>query len=76
MFRSIKIENFRGFKDFELQQLGRINLLVGLNNSGKTSVLEAVQLLCSRTNLEPLTETMLNRGEYFWLFWSYGDKRN
>jgi AAA15 family ATPase/GTPase len=66
MFRSIKIENFRGFKDFELQQLGRINLLVGLNNSGKTSVLEAVQLLCSRTNLEPLTETMLNRGEYFW----------
>jgi AAA15 family ATPase/GTPase len=65
MFRSIKIENFRGFKHFELQQLGRINLLVGLNNSGKTSILEAVQLLCSRTNLEPLTEIMLNRGEYF-----------
>jgi AAA15 family ATPase/GTPase len=65
MFRSIKIENFRGFKDFELQQLGRINLLVGLNNSGKTSILEAVQLLCSRTNLGPLTEIMLNRGEYF-----------
>jgi AAA15 family ATPase/GTPase len=66
MFRSIKIENFRGFKHFELQQLGRINLLVGLNNSGKTSILEAVQLLCSRTNLEPLSEIMLNRGEYFW----------
>jgi AAA15 family ATPase/GTPase len=65
MFRSIKIENFRGFKHFELQQLGRINLLVGLNNSGKTSILEAVQLLCSRTNFEPLTEIMLNRGEYF-----------
>jgi AAA15 family ATPase/GTPase len=70
MFRSIKIENFRGFKHFELEQLGRINLLVGLNNSGKTSVLEAVQLLCSRTNLEPLTEIMLNRGEYF-----QGDER-
>jgi AAA15 family ATPase/GTPase len=40
MFRSIKIENFRGFKHFELQQLGRINLLVGLNNSGKTFILE------------------------------------
>ncbi len=65
MFRSIKIENFRGFKHFELQQLGRINLLVGLNNSGKTSILEAVQLLCSRTNIEPLTEIMLNRGESF-----------
>lgn len=66
MFTSIKIENFRGFKSFELQQLGRINLLVGENNSGKTSILEAVQLLCSRTNLEPLGEIMINRGEYFW----------
>ncbi|TAE59927.1 MAG: DUF2813 domain-containing protein [Nostocales cyanobacterium] len=66
MFTSIKIENFRGFKSFELQQLGRINLLVGENNSGKTSILEAVQLLCSRTNLEPLAEIMINRGEYFW----------
>jgi AAA15 family ATPase/GTPase len=38
MLKSVKIENFRGFKSFELQQLGRINLLVGENNSGKTSI--------------------------------------
>ena len=66
MLKSVKIENFRGFKSFELQQLGRINLLVGENNSGKTSILEAIQILCSRTNLEPLGEIMINRGEYFW----------
>jgi energy-coupling factor transporter ATP-binding protein EcfA2 len=30
----------------ELQELGRINILVGPNNSGKTSVLEALALLC------------------------------
>ncbi|MFM2064516.1 MAG: hypothetical protein RLZZ507_4187 [Cyanobacteriota bacterium] len=66
MFTSIKIENFRGLKSFELQQLGRINLLVGENNTGKTSILEAIQLLCSGTNLEPLAEIMINRGEYFW----------
>ncbi|MBS9392665.1 MAG: AAA family ATPase [Dolichospermum sp. LBC05a] len=66
MLKSVKIENFRGFKSFELQQLGRINLLVGENNSGKTSILEAIQLLCSGTNLEPLGEIMINRGEYFW----------
>lgn len=65
MLKSIKIENFRGFKTFELQQLGRINLLVGTNNSGKTSVLEAIQLLCSPKNFEPLYELMYNRGEYF-----------
>ena len=65
MLKSIKIENFRGFKSFELQQLGRINLLVGENNSGKTSILEAIQILCSRTDLDPLAEIITNRGEDF-----------
>jgi predicted ATP-dependent endonuclease of OLD family len=40
-------------------------LLVGENNSGKTSVLEAIQLLSTRSNLEPLSQTMFNRGEVF-----------
>ncbi len=64
MFKSVKIENFRSFQSFELQQLGRVNLLVGENNSGKTSILEAIQLLCSRNNLDPLRESINNRGEY------------
>ena len=66
MLKSVKIENFRGFKSFELQQLGRINLLVGENNSGKTSILEAIQLFCSQCNLEILRETMNNRSEYLY----------
>jgi hypothetical protein len=49
---------------FELQQLGKLNLLVGTNNSGKTSILEAVQLLTSQSNLESLREVMIGRGEY------------
>jgi AAA15 family ATPase/GTPase len=66
MLKSVKIENFRGLKSFELQQLGRINLLVGENNSGKTSILEAIQLFCSQCNLEILRETMNNRSEYLY----------
>ena len=66
MLREIKINNFRSFKSFELRNLGRLNLLVGTNNSGKTSVLEAIQLLCSRNNLEPLRDSMVSRGEYSW----------
>ncbi|MGB8703228.1 MAG: AAA family ATPase, partial [Thermosynechococcaceae cyanobacterium] len=66
MLKSLKIENFRCFQSFELQQLGRVNLLVGTNNSGKTSILEAIHLLCSRNNLEPLAESIDRRGEYFW----------
>ena len=65
MLKSLKIENFRGFESFELNQLGRVNLLVGENNSGKTSVLEAVQFLASRTNLDSLSQIMTERGETF-----------
>ncbi len=64
MLRSLKIENFRCFQMFELQQLGRLNLLVGTNNSGKTSVLEAVQLFNSQFNLESLQNIAIGRGEY------------
>ncbi|MEA5419384.1 AAA family ATPase [Spirulina sp. CCNP1310] len=64
MLKSLKIENFRCLPKFELQQLGRLNLLVGTNNSGKTSILEAVQLLNAQSNLESLREVMIGRGEY------------
>jgi AAA15 family ATPase/GTPase len=63
MLKSLKIENFRGFESFELKQLGRINLLVGENNCGKTSLLEAVQIFLSRANLEPLSRLMVQRSE-------------
>lgn len=65
MFKQLKIENFRCFKYFELQQLGRVNLLVGENNSGKTSVLEAIQIFCAKGDRESLEQILTNRGEYF-----------
>ncbi len=64
MLSSLRIKNFRCFQEFELQQLGKLNLLVGTNNSGKTSILEAIQLLKSHSNLESLREVMVGRGEY------------
>lgn len=45
MFRDLHITNFRGFREFHMEGLGRINLLVGPNNCGKTTVLEALDLL-------------------------------
>jgi ABC-type Na+ transport system ATPase subunit NatA len=41
---SFTIGAFRGLRDLTLDHLGRINLLVGKNNSGKTSVLEALAI--------------------------------
>lgn len=37
-----KIENFKRFDSFEMENLGQYNLLVGDNNVGKTSVLEVL----------------------------------
>lgn len=40
----LTIERFRGIRDLHLSGLGQVNLLVGGNNSGKTSVLEALSV--------------------------------
>ena len=39
----IRIQNFRGIKDLDLE-LGEVTVLIGENNSGKTSVLDALRL--------------------------------
>ena len=45
MYTSLSIKNFRAFETLEIEGLKRVNLFTGRNNSGKTSVLEAVYLL-------------------------------
>lgn len=37
-----KVENFKRFDSFEMNDIGQFNLIVGDNNVGKTSVLEAL----------------------------------
>lgn len=44
-FSEINIGRFRGLKDLYLPNLRKINVLLGDNNSGKTSLLEAIQIL-------------------------------
>ena len=44
---SIRIRNFRGLKDMELP-LARTTVLIGENNSGKSSVLECISLTLGR----------------------------
>lgn len=45
MLTSLGIRNYRGFESLDIERLGRINLIAGKNNSGKTSLLEAILLL-------------------------------
>jgi predicted ATPase len=53
MYSSLVLENFRGFERLELNDLGQINLLFGPNNSGKTTVLEAVYTHAAGLNFQP-----------------------
>jgi AAA domain, putative AbiEii toxin, Type IV TA system len=46
-----------------MADLGRVNLLVGTNNCGKTSVLEAINILSDFGSPMALWKTMVRRGE-------------
>ncbi len=61
--RSLLIEDFRGFGRFEINNLGRVNLLVGTNNSGKTTVLEAINILSANGDFSSIWSTLRARGE-------------
>ena len=46
MITELTLENFRGFRSLELKGFKRVNLIVGHNNAGKTSLLEAIFAGC------------------------------
>lgn len=51
-FDKLTIRGFRGLSSLELEELGTFNLLLGANDIGKTSVLEAIFLLTGFANLQ------------------------
>jgi len=60
---SLRIQGFRGFADYRIERLARVNLLVGANNSGKTSVLEAAETLLGRGQIPIVINGPLRREE-------------
>jgi len=60
---SLRIRNYRAFEDLEISTLGRVNLIVGQNNIGKTSLLEAVWLWASRGDWDVIRTIMEARNE-------------
>ncbi|HEX6094789.1 MAG TPA: AAA family ATPase [Thermoanaerobaculia bacterium] len=63
LLESLRIENYRVFKRLEIPHLGRVNLLVGRNNSGKSSVLEAVRLYATRGAMEAVQAILESHDE-------------
>ena len=62
MYTSFKIRNFRCFQELELDDLARVNLIAGVNNVGKTALLEAIYIHCGAYNPELVLQITAFRG--------------
>ena len=63
MLESFQIHNFRLFQHLEVKNLGRVNLIVGKNNLGKSTFLEAVELYASNASATVMLELVESRQE-------------
>lgn len=67
MFTHLQLNGYRGFESYAFNDLARVNLIVGKNNCGKTSALEAVNLLTANGSLQVLAQFAGQRRQrYFW----------
>jgi predicted ATP-dependent endonuclease of OLD family len=64
MIRDLTIDNYRLFHHFNLESIAGVNLIVGTNNSGKSSLLEAIHLLTSDDMRLSLIFILSERGEF------------
>jgi AAA15 family ATPase/GTPase len=62
-FDSITINQYKIFKNFTIDRLNRINIFAGFNNSGKSSLLEAVYFLTKQNDIVAFLEAMKLRNK-------------
>lgn len=61
--QNLNIINFKKFKNVTLKKINRINILAGKNNTGKTTVLEAIYLLLKQNNVNGIYDVMSRRAK-------------
>lgn len=59
----LDIRNYRSLENVQIERLGRLNLVTGKNNVGKTSFLEAVRLWAAGTDVSTLLQIIDTRDE-------------
>ena len=61
MLKSFKVESFKSLENVEVE-LGRVNVFIGANGSGKSNLLEAIGVLGAAANGRVDDEALLRRG--------------
>jgi hypothetical protein len=60
---SLEIRGFRAFEHLRIEKLGRVNLITGKNNVGKTSLLDALWLYAYQGSLDVIWQILEARDE-------------
>ena len=82
MIESATVERFRGLRRLEVTEFGRVNLIIGKNNCGKTALMEALMIAedshgaaTAAFVVQRLRRPPLGAGDFdrFWrpLFWKH-----
>lgn len=60
---ALDIQQFRAIRQLKIEGLGRVNLITGRNNTGKSSVLEALRILASDASPSVIYSILRSREE-------------
>lgn len=65
MLNSLDIKNYRNLKELKIVSLGRVNLITGKNNTGKSALLEAIAIYATKGDLALIYQLLGERGENY-----------
>ncbi len=60
---SLEIKGYRCFEHLTIEKLGRVNLIVGKNNVGKTALLEALRIYANHRDSKVIKDIIFERNE-------------
>jgi predicted ATPase len=63
LLNSFEVRGFRAFRHLQIKRLGRVNLITGKNNVGKSCLLEALCLYATRGSLLTMRQLLESRDE-------------
>lgn len=57
----IRVENYKCFSDIEISNIRPINIIIGKNNIGKSSILDVIEMIYNEKNIPSSTKILLTK---------------